>query len=353
MRRRRPILIAAAVLMLLSWRARAQGPSARDAAITSQAGRSAAVVVYLPAAPVESASRLASAITDLGNYLGRQISGLTLDVRAFRRAEDVAGFLEESGNEIALLVSDAALVHDLPQSVRILPLYRFARDGRETVRKIIVARDPAVKSLRDLRGKRLAVTYGSGRGASVFLTHEIFGGEIQPDKWFAALVRESDDLSATASVLVDRADAALVSEGNPLVTTHLGKDLHQVFVSAPISLPLIAIREGALNEAQQSAVRRALAEMTASSEGQKILANLGLDGLRAIGEADRIALLRPPASPERTLEIAMPAMSGLAPRLLPPIRADQLPYVIGLPIIDAPLPAITVDAAPKRPPGSL
>ena len=125
MRRPRPILIAAVVLMLLSWRVLAQGPSAPDAAITSQTARSAAVVVYLPAAPVESASRLAGAITDLGHYLGRQMSGLTLDVRAFRRAEDVAGFLQESGNEIALLVADAALVHDLPPGVRILPLYRF------------------------------------------------------------------------------------------------------------------------------------------------------------------------------------------------------------------------------------
>ena len=346
MRRPRRILIAAAVLLLQSWQAFAQGAS------SSQTARSAAVVVYLPAVPVESANRLAGAITDLGNYLGRQMSGLTLDVRAFRRAEDVAGFLQESGNEIALLVSDAALVHDLPPSVRILPLYRFTRDGRETVRKIIVVRDPAVKSIRELRGKRLAVAYGSGRGASAFLAQAVFGGEIAPDKWFGALVHESDDLSATASVLFDRADAALVSEGNPLVASHLGKDLHQVFTSAPISLPLIAIREGALNEVQQSAVRRALADMSANAEGQKILANLGLDGLRTISEADRLAVLRLPSPPERTLEIAIPVLLSLAPGLLSPIKPDQLPYVVGLPIIDAPLPAITLDAGSKRTPGS-
>jgi ABC-type phosphate/phosphonate transport system substrate-binding protein len=309
-------------------------------------------VVYLPAAPVESASRLAGAITDLGNYLGRQVTGLTLDVRAFRRAEDVAGFLQGSGSEIALLVADAALLHDLPPSVRILPLYRFSRDGRETVRKIIVARDPAVTSIRDLRGKRLAVAYGSGRGASAFLTQAVFGGEIAPDKWFSALVHESDDLSATASVLFDRADAALVSEGNPLVASHLGKDLHQVFTSAPISLPVIAIREGALNEAQQSAVRRALADMSGNAEGQKILASLGLDGLRTISEADRLAVLRLPSPPERALEIAVPAMLSLAPGLLSPLKPDQLPYVVGLPIIDAPLPTITLDAGSKRTPGS-
>ncbi len=117
-------------------------------------------------------------------------------------------------------------------------------------------------------------------------------------------MRESDDLSATASVLFDRADAALVSEGNPLVASHLGKDLHQVFTSAPISLPLIAIREGALNEVQQSAVRRALADMSGNAEGQRILASLGLDGLRTISEADRLAVLRLPSPPERALEIA-------------------------------------------------
>ena len=351
MRRPRQILIATAVMLLQSWEGRAQGVPPRDAVVSSQAARSAAVVVYLPAAPIESANRLAGAVTDLGNYLGRRTSGLTLDVKAFRRAEDVAGFLEGSGNEMALLVSDAALLHDLPRSVRILPLYRFTRDGRDTARKIIVAREAGVKSLRDLRGRRLAVAYGSGRGASAFLARVVFCGEIAPEKWFGALVHESDDLSAIASVLFGRADAALVSEGNPLVASHLGDDLHEVFTSGPVSLPIIAIREGALIEAQQSAVRRTLADMTANTEGQRILANLGLDGLRAISEAESAALLAPPSRPERALEIAMPRLSAPALNLLPPIKADQLPYVVGLPIIDAPLPTLASDAGSKRNPG--
>lgn len=350
MRRPRRIAIATAVLLLHSSAGRAQGPP-RDAAASSQTAQPGAVVVYLPAAPTESAARLAAAITELGNYLGRRTS-LTPDVKAFRRAEDVVGFLEGSGHEMAVLVADAALVHDLPRGVRILPLYRFTRDGRDTVRKIIVARDAGVRSLRDLRGRRLAVAYGSGRGAALFLAHAVFGGDIAPEKWFGALARESDDLSAVASVLFGRADAALVSEDNPLVASHLGHDLHQVFTSGPVSLPLIAIREGALDEGQQSAVRRALADLTATAEGQRILANLGLHGMRAIGEADSAALLRPPAAPERALEVTLlpPSATGLS--VLPPIRADQLPYVVGLPIIDAPLPTLASDAGPKREPGS-
>jgi hypothetical protein len=62
-------------------------------------------------------------------------------------------------------------------------------------------------------------------------------------------------------------------------------------------------------------------------------------------------LLRPPSSPERSLDIAVPAMPGLGPLSLAPIKADQLPYVIGLPIIDAPLPTIPFDAGSKRTPG--
>lgn len=317
----------------------------------AQPAKSSAIVVYLPALPVESANRLAGAITDLGAYLSRA-AGLTLEVKAFRRAEDVTSYLEQSGAEVALLVTDAALLHDLPRGVRVLPLYRFTRGGRETTRKVIVARDPAVRSLRDLRGKRLAVAYGPGAGTSGFIARAIFGGEIAPEKWFAGFVHESDDLSAVASVLFGRADAALVSESNPLVAKHLGKELREVFTSGPVSLPVIALREGALDESQQSAVRRAIADLATNAEGQKTFANMGLEGVRQVNEAESAALMRLPSLPQRTLEVVMPSLSGFALNLLTPLKPDQLPFVVGLPIVDAPLPTLLSETAAPQKSGS-
>ena len=297
------------------------------------------MVVYLPTTPNESASRVAGSVTALASYLGERAK-VRIEVKAFRRAEDVAAYLASPGAEPALVLTEQAMLLDLPSDLNVVPSYRFVRNGRETRRKLVVVRRDGPATLAELRGKSLAVAGGQGRGSAAFLARSVFGGELDPARWFSRIVYEPDDFSATTTVLFGRADAAVVSEDNPLLVSHLGKDLKEIYTSRPVSLPVLAIRTG-LPDAERVAIEQALSGLSRAPEGQAIHAGLSIERLQRIpdgnGPMERAGLLRLPAASARTMEIATPALTVELPKL-PPLSPDQLPFFLVVDVLDVPIP---------------
>ena len=194
------------------------------------------MVVYLPSAPTESAARVAAGITQLAAHLSER-TGMRIEAKAFRRAEDAAAYLASAPGEAAVIVSDQAFLLDLPSAVDVSPAFRFVRGGREARRKIVVVRNnDRATSLAGLRGRTIAAAIGSGGGSNAYLARLVFGGEIDPQRWFSRIVHEPDDFTAATNVMFGRVDAALVSEDNPLVVANLGKQLREVF-ELPAGLP--------------------------------------------------------------------------------------------------------------------
>ena len=298
------------------------------------------MVVYLPSTPTESASRVAAGITQLAAHLSER-AGLRIEPKAFRRAEDAAAYLASSAGEAALVVADPAFLMDLPSGFDVVPSHRFVRGGRETRRKIVVVRSSdRATSLAGLRGRALATAGGSGRGSNSYLTRMVFGGEIDPERWFSRVSHEPDDFTATTNVMFGRIDAALVSDDNPLVVANLGKQLREVYASRPVSLPIVAIRT-TLSDVQRSAIEQALGALPRANEGPAILAGLAIDRLQRINEGsgamERAGLLRLPSGATRAMEIAIPSVTIDVPRLTP-LTPDQLPYFLGVELLDLPIP---------------
>ena len=298
------------------------------------------MVVYLPSAPTESATRVAAAITQLAAHVSER-TGTRIEPKAFRRAEDAAAYVASSPAEAVMIVSDQAFLLDLPQGFDVVPTFRFVRSGRETRRKIVVVRNnDRATSLAGLRGRAIATAMGSGRGSSAYLARVIFGGEIDPQRWFSRVVHEPDDFTAATNVMFGRVDAAIVSDDNPLVISNLSKGLREVYASRPVSLPVVAIRSS-LPEAQRTAIEQALASLQRASDSQSILAGLAIDRLQRIPDGnaalERGGLLRLPAGATRGLEIAMPTVTIDSPRL-PPLAPDQVPYFLGVDLLDLPIP---------------
>ena len=307
---------------------------------STAAAQDRTMVVYLPSAPTESASRVAAGITQLAAHLSER-TGMRIEAKAFRRAEDAAAYLASSAGQTAIVVADQAFLMDLPPGFDIVPAFRFVRSGRETGRKIVVVRNnDRATSLAGLRGRAIATAMGSGRGSSAYLARMIFGGEIDPQRWFSRIVYEPDDFTAATNVMFGRVDAALVSEDNPLVVANLKKELREVYASRPVSLPVVAIRTS-LSESQRSAIEQALGALPRSGDGPAILAGLAIERFQRIGDGngtmERAGLLRLPSGATRTLEIAMPAVSIDVPRLAP-LAPDQLPYFLGVELLDLPIP---------------
>lgn len=314
------------------------------------------LVVYLPSAPIESAARLGEAVTDLGTYLNQQVPGLGLNVRPFRKAEDARAFVQSAASEVALVLSEGPFLLDLPGSFGAVPACRVVRSGNETQRKLVIVpvASPA-RSLADLRGKSLSLAYGGGEGSARFLARVIFDGQIVPESWFATTVPEPDEFTAAANALYGRADAALVSDDNPLVAAQIGKGLRAVYTSPAVTLPVISFRTGALRPDQQSAVEAALLAVSRRPEGKKILEGLRIDGFARIGAGsgrmERSGLLTLPADERRLPEVVTSLGADWKMPALPKPDGKQVPFALGLPLPDLssvvlPANAPTAKAAP-------
>jgi ABC-type phosphate/phosphonate transport system substrate-binding protein len=316
--------------------------------VASAATASAAetvMVVYLPAAPIESASRLGDAVTELAEYLSKRAPGVTLTVRPFRRSEDATSYIASSMNDVALVVCDASFLLDLPSGFGPVPTHRATRGGKETHRKlVVVGAASAAQSLADLKGKSLTLAVAEGAGSSRYLSRVIFDGEVAAESWFGKLVPEADEFTATANVLFGRADAGLVSEDNPLLVSHLGKELRTIYTSPALSHSVVAFRQSALGPEQQAALEAALDGLPRQAEGKTIMERLRIDGIARIregnGRLERAGLLSLPADERRTPEVAGVSLKDVGLPPLPPPTGGKLPLLVGFTLPELPMPAL-------------
>jgi ABC-type phosphate/phosphonate transport system substrate-binding protein len=306
-------------------------------------GERRTMLVHLPDAPIESMSRVGEGVNQLAAYLQSTVADLTLEVKAFRKSEDALAFLEAQKDNVAIVVCDAGFLLDLPDGFEVD--HRVVRGGKETQRKIVVVKtDSGLSSLAELRGRSLTVALASTPAAARFLTDNVFRDEIDPSQWFSAIAHETDDFTAVAAVLYGRTDAALISDDNPLVKTHLGKELSQVYASGPLSLSVVAVRPSAFAPGQREALDRSLDNLGSRAEAEPVRTILALDGFHRIEGSRRIADLLGTASERRELEVAIPAPVKVDPGALAPLSPGLVPFVVGVELGEVTIPQELVDS---------
>lgn len=314
-------------------------------AVGSAYAQPKAMVVHLPEAPMESMGQLGAALTQFANHLASTTPNLALEVKAFRKGADALEYMQTSPDRVAVVLSDVSLLADVPASTGLLPVHRFVRGGQATRRKLVVVKTGSdVSALADLRGRSITVAQASGAGAMRFLSTVVFGGQIEAETWFGSIATETDDFTATAAVLYDRTDAALVSEDNPLLKTHLGKDLREIYASGPVSMSVISVRPAALSPEQLSGMRAALDRLSVSNDGVSVLADLKVDELEPVRADALFAASGDVQNRERTFEIALPVMSGVETGGLPPADPSSILYLVGVELAEVPIPPELVDA---------
>ena len=305
------------------------------AATASVAGAQAILLVHLPSAPVEAANKQAEAITSLAEYLSQQLAGQPVEAKIFRRWRDANVFLAESSDSVELMLSDASFALAAPADLS--PAYRFVRRGVETYRRqlVVLSERRELEKLADLSQKRVAIVETAGEGDLEFLQREVFEGDLDPATWFADLEPTLDDFLATASVLYGQTDAALIAEYNPLLASHLGKELRVIFDSPALSLPVLSLRSSAFDPARRQALARAIADLPSDPLGQRVLGDLGIEGLRPLAGGG--AVLRLATKREKRLEIALPTGGEFAPAAPALPGPQELSYGIAVELPEIPL----------------
>ena len=257
----------------------------------------------------------------------------------FRRFDDAASYYREHRDEIALVLAEPSFFLGLGLAGPGLaaadaprPTHVGLLGGETTSRRLIVtsAARGDLARLADLRGGSLAVADVAGEATALYLEHTVFEDEIVPTTWLGKLERTVDDGAALAAVLFGGMDAALVDQRHPLLRQRQG-DLRVLFVGPAASLPILALRDGAVEPSRRDAYDGAVAEL-ARSAAADLLEVLALDGFRPLAATSVVELLHTPERVAKSFEIALPPPFGERPStaLHPPDppSADDLPFEI-------------------------
>lgn len=266
--------------------------------------RASVAVVHLPATPAATVNQQAAAITALVAHLERAVDGLGLRIEIFRHASDAQQFLEQNGDDVVLLFSDAAFLLDTGSQWGLEPWVRFVGDGSEYRRLLVAPKDRGYTGLGDLQQARLVVVELAPQSTLSHLQHVIFEGQLDPMEWFGEIVPVSDDFTAATEVLYGQADAALLAEFNALLGQHLESSLTVLYESPQLSMPIASLRTSALSEDQLSALAAAFEGLASSDENS--LGNLGWQGVERLSTTEASTLVRLPERRSKAFELATP-----------------------------------------------
>ena len=228
----------ALLLMVASWRA---------ARAFADEPRRLGIGLYAPSAPFEGPEARLAFVTGLAEHLQARIERPVVG-RVFARAADLAAAVKKG--EVQLVLVDAPNAPALGGGFAVLGVaVRNVGAGAAQVAWELVATD-AVRDLRDLRGKTVAVPAAAGH-ESAFLVNAMLENEVTAS-YFGKVTAAPDALSAAAAVSVGRADAAIVPGGLALPS-----GVHRVATLRDLPWPTLALAPG-VDDATRRAIAAAL-----------------------------------------------------------------------------------------------
>lgn len=163
------------------------------------AGKGATLAVFLPTALDDGQARF-----EFGETLAKELSkslGHPVVARNFARYEDFSKALKTGKADYAVVDAFSAT------ALSGEPVALAGRAGGATERWVIISAGRG--SVKDLKGKRLAVARGSGAADLRFVDNVVFGGDLEAKKHFQ-LVQVPNVESALKALEAKSAEAALV-----------------------------------------------------------------------------------------------------------------------------------------------
>jgi phosphate/phosphite/phosphonate ABC transporter binding protein len=149
-------------------------------------------------------------------------------------------------------------------------------DGSATYRGLIVVRkDSGLKTLADLRGKRIAFVDPKSASGYVYPRALLIEKDITPENYFKETFFAGSHDRVIAAVLERRADAGAIYDGALAVAKRFGvptENLTTVVSTDPIPHDAIAVRLG-LDDALVKRIQLALINLDQSEAGRRVIAH--------------------------------------------------------------------------------
>lgn len=166
----------------------------------------------------------------------------------------------------------------------LVPLARPIRGGESFGRKALIAR-PGVRSLAELRNASIAATVppgGSATGSGL--------DRIRREQPGVRIIQVPKEIDALLAVAFGQVDAAYVSTRQfdmfAGVNPKLGTELKEIGYAEAMPFPLIYATANA-DAAEITQLRKAIAEVSTSGTGKRLVGLLGYDGWVVLDEASK------------------------------------------------------------------
>jgi ABC-type phosphate/phosphonate transport system substrate-binding protein len=171
-------------------------------------------------------------------------------------------------------VLEPSLYLELRKSHNLSPIADVNGKDLNSPNLHVVVKDPAVKGLDDLKGKKLWTHLAD---VPSFLGQVVLDGKEPPDKRFA-LKQVSSALKAARAVLRGEADAAILDDEQLAAAKKMegGDKLRSVFDSATLP-PVVAVMFGGSAAADQKALAKSLLSLCASKGGADICKEMHIE----------------------------------------------------------------------------
>jgi len=137
----------------------------------------------------------------------------------------------------------------------------------------IVVKDPALKTLADLKGKKLASNH---LASTKYVSKVAFGGKIDVDKEFV-LVKTAQPSKPIKAVARGEADAALIDDEQLAQMKELAPDLKVIWTSPALPpTPVVAFTKNS-TAADRAAFAKALPKLCADDKGKPVCESMFID----------------------------------------------------------------------------
>lgn len=201
--------------------------------------------------------------------------------------KEALAYIEAQKPGIAIL--EPSLYLELRKAQALAPIVQVDSQDLVSQKLHVVVKDPALKTLADLKGKRLWTTLGDD---PTYLTRVVLNGAVKPDHFQLKAVGQA--MKAVRGVLRGEADAAIVDDEQLAAAQKMegGAGLRSIQASPALPpMPVVTFGKN-VNPADRQLLSKVLVAMCGTPKGGEVCKEMHISKFAPVSTKDLVAAQR-------------------------------------------------------------
>ena len=188
-----------------------------------------------------------------------------------------------SSKNPALGIMDPPLYFEMRSTAKMTPILQVESKELVTKRFNVVVKDPAIKTLADLKGKKVWTTLADYPS---YLSKVVLNGEVDAEKTFQ-LKQIGQGLKGVRCVIRGDCDATILDDEQLAAAGAIegGKSLHAIYTSPALPAIPVVIFGSALSDTERAALVKVFKSMCGTAKGKEVCAEMHMGSLVPLDDA--------------------------------------------------------------------